>query len=432
MSTELDVKTAIGQGFYVSDFLRTQGAINTDCLTQRIGEFIQFVGAGRFVRSGIATTAMSQIRASYSNAVDGAPGWLGALMREYMDLIGVPPNGLKEDMKSLYRYMVATGRRVKSRQFTYGSVTANPSPSPAGNGTIYIWSKDENDFDIENTFAETVTFECVNDQGNGGTKFKESFRVQGTAPQIDDIKIVGGGGDSTFPGVSSDDSSAFFQNCSWSQMNSTGTTKFDFWTLDVDDLTKWTQDTSVYYQQTPADPVQASLKITGNGNIYQLFSAGNTQFPSDRPMLFRCPIKPIGVNAGCLIKLVVGEQVVTYTVTGAEADWVLSLVIERSNRSWYKQFAKNGGRFQLEVHGMSAGTIWADNAIAAVATPFNGLWYAMCAGSTPFKVGDKYTFTHTCLDNGIIQRFCVQHSGVYLPMDTNASAITWSDPIFHT
>lgn len=434
MATESDIKNAIGQGFFAMDFLRTEGGINTDCFIQRIGEFIQYVGAGRFERGGIALSAMAQVRGSYSNAVEGAKGWLAPLLREYMDILDLPSFGLTQDAQSLYDNYILTGKRVKSRQFTFDTVHSGSTPSgnPVGDGTILRCTKDENGFDLENTFAQTITLTCLFDQNNGGTKFKETFTFKGGAANIDNIVIAGSGNEENHPGISSDDSSSYFQNMSWSQMNGSGTTKFDFWTLDVDDLTDWTQDTSEYFQITPGDPIQASLKITGNGNIYQNF--GTVQFPQNQPMIVSLPIKIVGVNAGALIRLVFGEQKKDYTVTGAESGWLArTLTLEFSDRSWYKKFAKNGGQVRLEVHGLSAGTIYADNWVVCPAIPFDGLWYAPLAGATPFKVADNYYFADTANDlNSIIQRLFVAHTGVALPSDTNSSAISWQEPTYHT
>jgi len=158
------------------------------------------------------------------------------------------------------------------------------------------------------------------------------------------------------------------------------------------------------------------------------------QFPQNQPMFVRLPIKFSGVNAGALIRLRFGEQVKDYTVGGAESGWLTApLTLEFTDRSWYKKFAINSGQIKLEVHGMTGGTIWVDNWIVCPAINFNGLWYAPCAAQTPFKVGDRYYFTDTANDlNSIIQRFFVQHTGVAMPSDTNASAITWAEPVFHT
>lgn len=431
MPTETQIKDAIGQGFFVMDFLRTEGGMGSDNFIQRVGEFVQYVGAGRFERGGIALTAMAGVRGSYSSAVEGAKAWLAPLMREYMDVLDLPTFGLQQDAKSLYDDYVRNGKRVESRQFTFDTVHA--SGSPVGSGTIYRCTKDENGFDLENTFAQTVTLECVFDQNNGGVKFKESFQFKGGSANIDNIVIAGSGSDETYPGISSDDSSSYFQNCSFSQANGGATvSKFDFWTLDVDSLAAWVQDTTESYQTTPGDPIAASLKITGNGNIYQNF--GTVQFPQNQPMFVRLPIKFSGVNAGAFIRMRFGEQVKDYTVGGAESGWLVApLTLEFTDRSWYKKFAINSGQIRLEVHGMTTGTIWVDNWIVCPAINFDGLWYVPCAGATPFKVGDRYYFTDTANDaNAIIQRFFVQHTGVALPSDTNASAITWADPIYHT
>jgi hypothetical protein len=431
VATELEIKTAIGAGFFVHDFLRTQGGINFDSFVQRVGAFIEFTGAGRFNRSARALSGMAAVRGAYNNAVNTGPSWLTPLLQEYSEILDFPDRDTLRIMQALYADYVKTGKRVKSRQFTFGSVVA--SGSPVGSGTIYRCTKDENDFDIENTFVQVITVECVQDQNSGGTKFKESFRFKGGSANIDNIVIGGSDSDETFSGISSDDSSGFFQNCSFSSMNGSGVSKFDGWTLDVDSLAAWTQDLVNYYQITPGDPVAASLKASGNGNIYQAFSRGNTQFPQTSPMLIRVPYnRSIGAaNAGTLIRLRCGEQVKNITLA-AESGWRDELRIEFSNRAWYKQFAKDGGRIQIEVHGLTSGYILFDNVLVAPFQPFDGLWYAPCAGATPFKVGDTYTFTDTAVDAAINQRFLVQYTGVYLPHSANASAITWAEPVFTT
>lgn len=429
MATELEIKDAIGQGFFVHDFLRNQGGIQFDSFLQRIGEFIEFVGDGRFTRSGRATSGMAAVQGSFNNACSPSYPWLEPLLQEYSDILDFPDKSSVRIMQALYADYVKNNKRVKSRNFDYGTIAA--VGSPYGDGVIYVCTTDENGFDIENTYSQTISIECVNDQNNNGVKFKESFQFKGGASSTNRIVDAGSDSDATFPGVSSDDSSAYFQNCSFSSANGEDELLFDGWTLDVDNLAEWTQDTSVYFQITPGDPVAASLKIEGNGVIYQSFS--NSQFPKVVPMLVRVPLLITGVNAGTLIQLEFGEQVIPYTVTGAETDWIF-LVLDTNDRSWYKKFAKDGGRLAIRVHGMSAGTINADNVICAQFQPFDGLWFAPCAGELPFKNGDSYAVTILAQDDddAIIQRELVRNTGVYLPHDTNASAITWDEPVFHT
>jgi hypothetical protein len=367
--------------------------------------------------------------------MNSTPNWLEPLLREYAFVLDFADKSTVPIMQSLYANFVATGKRVKSRQFSYGSLTAGATPSgnPVGDGTIYMISKDENGFDIENTYVQTITFECVADQNSGGVKFKESFRFRGGAAAIDNILLAGSDSDATYPGLSSDDSSAYFQNCSFSSMNGdVEETKFDFWTISDGDATLFTQDTADAFQVTPGDPVQACLDIATNGKIEQAFSLGNTQFGSSTPFIIRVPFKRNGANANSEIWLEIGEQVQKYVMTGAESGWKTDLVLELSDRAWYKHIAKNGGKLAVSVHGLNTGSIKVDNILVAPCIPFDGLWFASCAGATPFKKGDNYYRTITAVNDAILQRMFVQHTGVPLPAAVNASDITWPDPVAHT
>lgn len=430
MGTEDQIQDAIGEGFLVADFLRNEGAVVFDSFLRRYENFIESVGTFQGPRAASALSGMSAVRGAYNNAVNSTPSWLAPLLREYAYVLDFSDTDVTRIMQSLYADFVENGKRIKSRQFTYGTVTA--VGSPAGNGVIYRLTKDENGFDIENTYAQTVTFECVNDQNSGGVKFKENFRFRGGAATTDNIIIEGSDSDQTYPGISSDDSASYFQNCSFSSMNGTGTTKFDFWTISAGAHANFTQDTTNYFQVTPGDPVAASLSIAGNGTIEQAFSLNNTQFAAGTPFILRVPYNgEIGtLNAGAQIWLRAGEQVkiVTYA---SEAGWNF-VVMELSDRAWYKKFAKNGGTISVEIHGYVSGSVKIDNIIVAPMIPFDGLWYAPCAGSTPFKVGDNYYCTDTAIEDAILQRFFVQHTGIMLPHSANASAITWADPVTHT
>lgn len=434
MGTEAQIQDAIGHGFLISDFLRDYGAVQFANFLARYYDYINIVGVFKGERAAAALSGMQAVRGAYSNAVNTAPNWLGPLLKEYAFTLDFPDRSTPLIMQALYADFAANGKRIKSRQFTYGNVTAGATPvgNPSGNGVIYRLTKDENGFDIENTYAQTITMECVNDQNNGGVKFKENWRFRGGAANVDNIIIAGSDSDQTFPGVSSDDSSSYFDNCSFSSMNGSGTTKFDGWTLDVDSVAAWTQDTTNYYQVTPGDPVAASLSAAGNGTIYQTFARRNTQFPNATPMLARVPYnREIGAaNAGAEVWLEMGEQIQKVTLA-AETGWNF-VVLELSDRSWYKHIAKNGGRLAIQVHGLVSGSIKFDNVIVTPMINFDGLWYAPCSGSTPFKVGDNFYATDTAIDDAILQRFFVQHTGFYLPHSANVSAITWADPVAHT
>jgi hypothetical protein len=431
MGTEAQIKDAIAAGFYVMDGLRYDGAVVGDSFISGIKDFIDKVGLFKGDRAARAIAGMTaNVRANYAAAVDSDTTWLDPLLSEYMSVLEYPIQSRTLNMQSLYLDYALNGKRVKSRGFTYDSVHA--VGSPVGDGTIYRNNTDAHGFKIENCYAQTITMECVKDQNNGGIKFKESFRFRAQGANIDNIIVNGSNDDAVFPGLSSDDSSSYFQNCSFSSMNGTGTTKFDNWTITSGSHALFTQDTADYFQVTPGDPVAACLDIADNGIIQQAFSLRNTQFPNGAPMLVRVPWKRNGANAGAEVWVRFGEQVAKVTLGGAESGWQTSLYIELSDRAWYRNYAKNGGVLAVEIHGLSAGSIKIDNIIVAPKVKFAGLWFAPCAGQTPFKVGDRYYVTDTCPDTSIIQRQIVLATEMYLPHDSNSSAITWPDPVAHT
>ena len=436
MGTESQIQDAIGTGFLVMDKLREAGAIEFANFLSRYEDFVDIVGTFKGPRAASALSGMASVRSGYNNASNSGPQWLAPLLREYAYVLDFPDKDMVRIMQALYADYVLTGKRVKSRGFTYGTVTAGATPvgNPVGDGVIYRLTKDENGFDIENTFVQTITMECVNDQNNGGVKFKESFRFRGGAANIDNILIAGSDSDQTYQGISSDDSASYFQNCSFSSMNgeATETTKFDGWTISDGTPANFTQDTTDYFQITPNDPVAACVVFSTNGKMEQAFSLANTQFSATSPMIVRAPWKIVGANAGAQVWLEFGEQVSKVDIGGAESGWQTTLKIELSDRSWYKKFAKNGGKLAISVHGLTAGTVKFDNIIVAPQINFDGLWYAPCAGQTPWKVGDNYYVTDICAEDAINQRNLVYETGIYLPHSRNVSDITWADSVPHT
>lgn len=431
MATEDQIITAINAGFLVSDKLRESGAVEFANVVARINDFTKHVGDAEIPRGKSALGGMADVRADYNAASKDAINWLSPLLKEYMSVLDLPISTDLVNMQALYLDYARNGKRVKSRGFTYDSVHA--VGSPVGDGVIYRNNTDAYGFKIENCFPQTITMECVNDQNNGGIRFKESFRFKAQGANFDDIIIDGSNDDNIVVGLSSDDSASYFVNCSFSTISGSAATKFTGWTITPDSsLANWTQDTTDYFQITPGDPVAACLKIAENGKIEQAFSRGNTQFPNGAPMIVRVPWKQVGVNAGAEIWLRFGEQVAKVTLTGGESGWQTSLYIELSDRAWYRNYAKNGGVLGIEVHGLSAGYVKVDNVLCAAKVKFAGLWFAPCAGQTPWRVGDRYYVTDTCPDTNIVQRELVRNTKIYLPHAVNASDVTWDEPTPHT
>lgn len=434
MSAETDVQAAISAGVAVDDFLRIEGGAATVDFLDLVGSFNTALGALNPAYVANAAAGMDQVRAGVAAARDAAAGWLSVLLRKLAIAVDFPETDPQLILRHYYQYMVTNTKRITSRSFTFGSVSAGGSNN--GGATCYRLTRDENNFNIENTWAQVVTLLCVQDQNSGAAKYQETFQISGGEKNIDNIIVAGSGNIGTLQAVSAANSLAYIQNPSFSQANGTlgGTDYFDGWTATSG--ASITQDTTNYYRDFNGDTVPASAKLSASDKLSQTFALNNTQFNPNVPMFVRVALnKTVGSASGGAVTLIFGDQTTAVSIAAMGSDWHM-LVLPLDMRCWYKNFTATSPTLSIEWDSRSSGYLLVDDVTIAPMTNFDGLWYAISSNAAsvapahpaPNLVNDTYTFSDSeNLAVGKIQRTIWRTMGLYLPAAVS-SGITWTDP----
>ena len=431
MSAETDTQDAITAGVAVDDFLRIEGGAATVDFLDLVAAYNVKLGPLNPAFVANCAAGMDSVRAGVAAARDAAGNWLAPLLRKLAIAVDFAETDTQLILRHYYQYMVTNTKRITSRSFTFGSVSVGGSNN--GASTCYRLTRDENNFNIENTWAQVVSMICVQDQNSGAAKYQETFQISGGEKNIDNIIVAGSGNIGTIQAVSAANSQAYIQNPSFSQANGTAasTSFFDGWTATSG--AALTQDLVNYYRDFNGDVTPAAAKFSASDKISQAFSLNNTQFNPNVPMFVRIAInKSVGSGSGGAVTLTFGDQTTSVSVAALAAGWNM-LVLPLDMRCWYKNFASSSPVLSIEWDSRSSGYLLIDDVVLAPFTNFDGLWYAITSNGSsqspaPNLINDTFAFTDTeNLAVGKIQRTIWRTTGMYLPAAVS-SGITWTDP----
>jgi hypothetical protein len=362
-------------------------------------------------------------RGTLNSAIQQAASATTPLWIEYAKQIstGAPETDIQSALTRIYDHYAANSKRVTSRQFTFGSVTAGGSN--AGTGTINRLTKDERNFDIENTTADIKTLNCISDASSGADQHEEVFEILGAAPEPDLLKITGSGKRGTVRALSARDS--LLSNSSFSSRTGTDVapTAITDWTVTTD-IANFQLDATNYYRGFPGDSTPRAVLFETNDKLTQAFTVRNIQLN---------PNTPIYAQLAYNRQVFAGDGTLTFTVGNVSANVVLAaqtgwniLRIAIGQNNWHRQIDKQNPVVSIELSGNTTGDVLVDDVIVAPYTPFDGLWYAAVGGATPFLRNDTFSFTDTEV-GAILQHWLWRSYGRYLPHSTGGS-VTFSEP----
>lgn len=365
---------------------------------------------------------VSLMRASEDAALKSGANVLLPILRTYVAVAGDARANSDAGVafRALYEYYAANSRFVQSRVFTFGSPSAGGGN--VGTGVLNRLNKDEYDFDIEAQTPDAKALKCVRDYRLGVEQGQEVFEIRG-APALPGnqwIQLQGSGKVRQIRGLTGSDSQAMnIQNPSFSIYTGTGT------------FTGWTQSGTIAaeltttYRPLQGESTPVAVKLTGNGSLYQAIDDRRINANSDVP--YYCQIaynRSAGSGDGTLT-LTLGNVSSSVSLGGASSGWQI-LRIALNGDGWYKQWAKNGGQLKIEIGSNTTGYTLIDDVIFAPMQAFDGGWYALVGGATPWVMGDTFSFTDSCTDS-VLQRMFWLLFGRYLPHSTGGT-VTWSDP----
>lgn len=350
---------------------------------------------------------------------------LAPLLRNYAKVIGtITETDSTAIARRIYDYFVANGLTVNSRNITFASPAAG---SNQGNGTINRLARDERNYLLECIHVEAKRADCIRDEFTGAVEHEEVFEMRGADREIDDIEITGSGLRVEMRAKSARDS--LIRNPSFSQTSGSGASfAVTDWTLSA--AASFQTDTTNFYRGFRGDTTPASLRIDANANASQDLDVNTVTLDPTRP--YYCQIaynRSIGSGDG-LLTLTMGMQTASVNLASAASGWNV-LRIALNSGLWPRNFAAvDDPEIRIEITGRTTGYTLVDDVIFVPMDEFDGTWYTIVGGSTPFVAQYHDTFTWTdslAATDSIIQYWWWLATGRMLPHN-NAGAETWVDP----
>jgi len=369
-----------------------------------------------------AASAIAAMRGNEDGALKAGREILLPLLETYALVLGRPVTrgDAAQVFDALYDLHVSGSKYVTSRGFTFGTPSA--AGGNVGTGVINRLTKDENDFPLESQFADAKSAIVVSDYRNGREQGREQLEFRGS-PKLPDgswVQLDGSGRIATLQGLTGTDSEQFIGNPSFSLYS--GTT-------GSPTLTSWTQSGTVtldgtnYYRALRGETAPYALQFTTTGYVQQSLDARKVNFDPRVPVYAQVAWNAeVGTGVGTLV-LTLGGKTATVAVSGQTGWQILRIALDKS--CWYKQWNQNSALVKV-AWTKTSGNILIDDVIVAPMTNFDGSWYAVVGGATPFLRNDSWTWTDTATES-ILQRMFWLYFARYLPASTGGT-VTWSDP----
>lgn len=367
---------------------------------------------------------------------------LDPILLTYAEAAGLAERDPIEILTRLKRYFVDNTKTLKSRNYSYGSVSAGTN---TGDGLLKRLTYDEWGYIIETGTLEAKTAYCEAAQSvNSAEKGKERFRVRG----LNDFRLhdelkrdqssFGSGTDTTLTGMVSEDAVA--SNASFSSYGGTRAaagadstpTSITNWTLATGSISniRATIDT-VYRPAGRSDTTPTALKFNNVIKLTQSFRDINRTLLWDRPYYCQIAVRRTSSCDGTF-SLRVGAVTINQTVSSLANDaWAIvgfdSLSTTNRKKFWPRNMSETDINIEIELASWSTGSLYVDDLILSPMTKIDGTWYALAGGATPFLVADSFSWTDALAgSDSVVQRTLAYVYGETLPHDSAAPSI--SDP----
>lgn len=417
--TEANIQDQIGKVCKIFEEMRNFGHVNSPNLIQMEGDLIAAL-EGDY--SSESLSGWAAVRAGYAALIEQPATVLTPLLRTYAQFIGVPETDAQSILTRLFDHFTDNTLTVESRAFAFGAISAGGSN--VGDGLVNRLTTDENGDDIENQTSDGKTVECIGDEHSGASvEGEERFNIRGETSLRDRIEIAGSGLSAELRAISAKDSRQLIGNPS-----------FDAITGDIGSVTAindWTPTTNIsnfdgnvgfYRNPFGSSTTPLSLKILGNDTLSQNFSVKRTTFNPNVPVYLQIAYnRQTGAGDGTLT-LHLGSQS-TAVVLSAQAGWNV-LRIALGTKNWFKTWNQEDPTIAIQLSGHSTGYVLVDDIVLFPMSNFDGAWYTIVGGQTPFLRDDIFTFTDA-ETGSIIQRWLWRAYQRYLP---HSGSPSWADP----
>lgn len=432
MPTEAQVQTSIGDAVRILEHLDRYINTNTQNFAAHENTLETNLGSNGFLFTEQVLAAAARFRGGLVSTEQLGRGMLIPLLRDYGRVRDFPETDIATILSRLQDDLFDRFQTVASRQFVYGAITARTAS--LGDGVLNRLTVDERGDDIENTFAESIEAECVQDEHSGASEHQESFEFRGQALGEDAMDLQGSGRTQIIKALSAADSLEFLQNPSFSDNTVGALTTSDSipgWTIQSGAITDFTIDDATsgeIYRDFDGDTSPKSLLIEANAGIEQGFNNRRIQLTPQIPMYLQIAYRPNTITSGTL-NLRLGNQTVQATITTATTGWnILRITLGLAN--WFKVFNQEDPTVTISLTSAN-GSLWVDDVVFARYVPFNSIWYAPVGGATPFLRRDTFNWSHTNGDRvagtqGLVQHWLWRLFNTYLP-NTSATP-SWTEP----
>lgn len=369
-------------------------------------------------------------RAGLSSALGQRRSYFDPIMRAYAKVGDVATTDLTVMVRRLRELFEAGSYSYKTRGISFGSVSAGGGN--AGNGTINRLTTDRFNKAIQSVFIDSKTAVCTVDASMGARKGQEVIEVRGGRASRDLVDVSGSG--QVINLQCQDAGTSRLSNPSFSRYDgdATAPTAIGDWT-PLSNITNFVIDETNYYRAfdgdlTSSGAASAALKIVGNDTISQQLSVRGNPLSQYVPMYLQIAWnRSIGSGDGTLTLTLGG--VTASVALSAQSGWqILRIAIGQNN--WLRQFSAQDLSVKIQLASRTTGYVLVDDVILVPYTPFlnAGDWLCAVGGSTPFLVGDSFSWADTCsADSKIIGEWCRAYPDIECPFPP-ASSPTVADP----
>lgn len=392
---------------------------------------------GEFTPSLVAAIrrARAQVHAAATSPDAAAAVW-APVIADALRTAGLTPQADPVAMLAdLRRYMAEAPIHIKARDITYGSPSAG---SNTGNGSLLRCTVDKFGYPLP-TGPEAKRAR-VEEDATGGTgsvrPYGESLVLYGSPPARDNLAAFAGSGFAVAipslhplsarlirnPGfdtspVSSDDTSP------------SSTTAISGWVIgNSASNIKMRSSGALQFGGYPGEPATKwSVEFEASDSLAQTIAeeSPGVAFSRDVPYVVAVRWKRLASATGNLT-LALGTSSTTATIGSATNDQWNLLYLPLTEDVYYEQFKESSLDLTITVASLATGTVVVDHVVVAPMALVDGTFYAAVSGSTPWLVGDSYTWTDSEAGRAILAFWLWIAFGAagYLPSVEDATEVT--------
>lgn len=380
------------------------------------------------------TAGANTFRARANAAFAAASLVLGPALRDYaLQITGEPVASDQQALDVLYKHFNDNSYSIQARDFTF----ATPPSFSGTKGHLYRLTLDENGYDLEAQTPDKKVLICTANAETGAKRHEERFKLYSATKRAVDFFDLPGGSQQTRAGLIALSSrtsllkNSGFTAYTWATAPTTGS---DQTGVSGDSITSWTPTTSITNFQLTVDTVAEQLsgvttpigvRYLGNDKLSQALTVGNVTISAAVPYLLEVWVYRESSCDGDLT-LALGSNSVTVDMTTLTNSAWNRVALTLDENLWPKNWAEDAADVEIQLSSRTTGTFVLGRVVLAPGFLFDGCWYWLSSGVTPFALDDTVTWTDSISTDSKIQKWLVYTYGRYLPAWPDATEVTAS------